>query len=207
MFVIMISMVSCNLASERVIWTRERSSHWWEHVVCSTFSPQDWLENFRMSENTFRYLCNELRSVIEGQNTRLRRSIPTDKRVALTLWFLATGADYRTIAHLFGVSKSTVSLVIKDVSSAILRLLPKYIRFPTGSVLKEVVAGFKRDYGFPQCAGAIDGTHIPIISPAECPADYYNRKGWHSIILQGAVDNKGCFFDIYVGWPGRVHDA
>ena len=26
-------------------------------------------------------------------------------------------------------------------------------------------------------------------------------------ILQGSVDNKGRFVDIYVGWPGRVHDA
>ena len=64
-----------------------------------------------------------------------------------------------------------------------------------------------REYGFPQCAGAVDGTHIPTVSPIECPGDYYNRKGWHLIILQGCVDNKGRFIDIYVGWPGRVHDA
>ena len=53
----------------------------------------------------------------------------------------------------------------------------------------------------------MDGTHIPIISPCDYPADYYNRKGWHSIIMQGVVDNKGLFTDIYIGWPGRVHDA
>ena len=58
---------------------------------------------------------------------------------------LVTAADYRTIAHLFGVSKSTVSLVVRDVSSAILQLLPIYICFPTGDA---VVDGFKREYGF-----------------------------------------------------------
>ena len=73
-----------------------------------------------MSTSTFQYLCNELRSTIERQDTKLRKAEPTDKRVALTLWFLATGADYRTIAHLFGVSKSAVSLVVRDLSSAIL---------------------------------------------------------------------------------------
>ena len=53
----------------------------------------------------------------------------------------------------------------------------------------------------------MDGSHIPIISPHECPADYYNRKGWHFIILQGTVNHQGRFIDVYVGWPGRVHDA
>ena len=208
MFVTMMAIiVSCNLASERTVWTVTRSSQWWEDVVCGSFSSEQWLENFRMSRSTFQYLCGELRSMIEREDTRLRKAVPTDKRIALTLWFFATGADYRTIAHLFGMSKSTVSLVVKDVSSAILKLLPRYIRFPTGDALREVVDGFKREYGFPQCAGAVDGTHIPIVSPTECPADYYNRKGWHSIILQGSVDNKGCFIDIYVGWPGRVHDV
>ena len=53
----------------------------------------------------------------------------------------------------------------------------------------------------------IDGTHIPIISPQECLADYYNRKDWHSILLQGAIDHNGLLIDINVGWPGQVHDA
>ena len=49
-------------------------------------------------------------------------------------------ADYHTISHLFGVSKSTVSLVSKDVCSAIVKT----------TALKEIVDGFKRDLGFPQ---------------------------------------------------------
>ena len=115
----------------------------------------------------------------------MRRAVPTDKRVALTLWFLATGADYRTLGHIFGVSKSTICLVVKDVCIAIVQvLLPKYIRFPTGPALRD---GFKSELGFPQCGGVIDGSHIPIISPQLCPADYYNRKGWHSVILQGTI--------------------
>ena len=86
-------------------------------------------------------------------------------------------------------------------------LLPKYIQLPRGAAFQDVLRGFKTDLGFPQCAGAVDGSHIPIVSPQECPADYYNRKGWHSIILQGTVDHQGRLIDIYVGWPSRVHDA
>ena len=52
------------------------------------------------------YLCNELQSSIEKNDTTMRKAIPADMCVALTLWFLVTGADYCTIGHLFGISKS-----------------------------------------------------------------------------------------------------
>ena len=96
-----------------------------------------------MSQATFMYLCNELRSAIEKEDTVMRNAIPVEQRVALTLWFLATNADYRTIEHLFGVSKPTVCVITKEVCAAILRiLLPKYIRVPTGDNLKIVVEEF-----------------------------------------------------------------
>ena len=173
-----------------------------------SFTAHDWIENFRMSHATFLYVCNELRPCIEKSDTRMRRCIPTERRVALALWFLGTNADYRTIGHLFGISKASVCLTIKDVCAAIVDvLLPRYIKWPTGESLKTVIQGFEEKNGFPQCAGAVDGTHIPIVSPQHCPADYYNRKGWHSVIMQGVVDYRGLFTDVYVGWPGRVHDA
>ena len=38
-------------------------------------------------------------------------------------------------------------------------------------------------------------------------SDYYNRKGYYSIIMQAMVDFCGLFMDVYIGWPGEVHDA
>ena len=131
MFVILMSMICGNLSPEQMIWTKERSCHWWEHIVKCTFMPKDWLENFRISQSTFVYLCDQLKSSIEKNDTAMRKAIPTDMRVAIAIWFLATGADYRTIGHLFGVSKSTVCLVVKDLCSAIVKsLLLRYISFP-----------------------------------------------------------------------------
>lgn len=81
-------------------------------------------------------------------------------------------------------------------------LLLQSITFPTGAALREIINGFRHGLGFPQCAGAVDRSHIPIISPQECPADYYNWKGWRSIILLRTVDHRGRFIDAYLGWPG-----
>ena len=69
-----------------------------------------------------------------------------------------------------------------------------YIKLPKGTALKSVVDGFMSDHGFPQCGGAVDGTHIPIVSPNECPADYYNRKGFHSVLMQGVVGPQGTIY-------------
>ena len=99
-------------------------------------------------------------------------------------------------------------VVNKEVCSFIVSLLlPQFVKIPTGTALTEDVNGFKNQLGFPQCVGAVDGCRVPIISPQMFPADYYNRKGWHSMLLQGTVDFKGRFIDLYIGWPGRVHDA
>ena len=72
----------------------------------------------------------------------MHKVIPVE-RVALTIWFLSTGSDFRTIGHLFSISKSTVCLVAREVCRAIVTiLLPKYRQFPVNDGLKEV-AGFK----------------------------------------------------------------
>ncbi|KAG6940320.1 hypothetical protein G0U57_017458, partial [Chelydra serpentina] len=61
--------------------------------------------------------------------------------------------------------------------------------------------------GFPNCGGAIDGTHIPILGLDHQGSQYINRKGYFSMVLQALVDHKGRFTSINVGWPGKVHDA
>ena len=87
------------------------------------------------------------------------------------------------------------------------QLLKKYVKIPVGKHSDDIVVGFVKKWGFLQCAGAIDGSHIPIIAPIHCPKDYFNKKCFHSIILQGLVDHEYRFLDINVGWPGSVHDA
>ena len=54
----------------------ERSSTWWDRIVNQCFKGRDWLENFRMSRDTFLYLCKELKPAIERQDSVLRRAIP-----------------------------------------------------------------------------------------------------------------------------------
>ena len=176
--------------------------------MLETFDTRDWVENFRMKRETFDYLCDKLRPSIIRQDTQFRTAISVEQRVAITVWCLATPCEYRTVAHLFGVARSTVCEIVQDTCRAIVRiLLETYIRFPTGDALKRVIDGFEDKWGYPQCVGAIDGSHIPIAAPELNHTDYYNRKGWYSMLLQAVVDQDYLFRDICVGWAGSVHDA
>src|SRR5215469_14040170 len=70
-----------------------------------------------------------------------------------------------------------------------------------------IVKKFKRKAGIPFAIGSIDGSHIPIKAPKEFSVDYYNRKGFYSIVLQAVIDSYGKFIDIFVGFPGSTHDS
>ena len=143
-------MCAMNTWMPREVWSYRRSSMWWEEIVCNTFTEQDWIENFRVSRETFLYICAQLQHKIVKCDTRFRQAISVQKRVAITLRVLATPCEYRSVAHLFGLARCTVCRIVHDTCKAIVKvLLPKYINFPTGDWLSEVVQGFlKKNGGF-----------------------------------------------------------
>jgi hypothetical protein len=55
--------------------------------------------------------------------------------------------------------------------------------------------------------GAIDGTHIPIKRPSVDQEDYFNRKKYHSLIVQAVATPSLMFTDLFIGWPGSTHDS
>ena len=191
---------------ERHSWARARMTSFFPDIGRS-WSDKEFKRNFRVSRDTFEYLCSELQPVL-GKRYVVRKPILVQQRVAMTLWRLGTNVEYRTIGHLFGVGLSSVCAIGHEVCEAIVTTLGhRYIRIPQGNGIQKIVDGFLSRWQFPQCAGAVDGKHIPILAPAENHTDYFNRKGFHSVVMQALVDYRYRFMDIYIGWPGSVHDA
>lgn len=85
--------------------------------------------------------------------------------------------------------------------------LSNVVNFPHSDELLDVIRNYERRWGFPMCAGAIDGTHIPIIAPSINHTEYVNRKGCNSTVMQAVVDCNYLYRDVVIGWPGSVHDA
>ena len=147
--IVLMSVNCCNLLPERMIW-RWRKVAIGGRMLCSPFTLQDWLESFCMSQCTFTYLCNELRSSIEKRYTEMRKAVPSDMCVALTLCFLATGADYRTISHLNSLASQNQCFQLQKICVLpLLKLLPQYVTVPTGAALREVINGLGITSVFP----------------------------------------------------------
>ena len=110
------------------VWSFSRASTWWESIV-PEFTNRQWVDNFRMSEETFMYLCNKMRPVLKRQDTNFRLCVPLKKIVAIALWKLATNGEYRSIGHLFGVSRTTVCRCVQQFCNAACKVLAPEIMF------------------------------------------------------------------------------
>jgi hypothetical protein len=64
------------------------------------------------------------------------------------------------------------------------------------------------DDKLPQCMGYIDGSHIILNeAPEDDPESYYTRKQRYAIQIQAVCDNEYNIMNIFVRFPGSVHDA
>ncbi|KAK2515241.1 hypothetical protein Q9966_015443 [Columba livia] len=119
----------------------------------------------------------------------MRRAVPAEVRLALTLWRLGACTEYRAVEQQFGVSRSTVCKILRDVCEAVVaNLAPAFAAPPAAA------GGF----ALPQLAGVLARLRVPIRAPAEDAASYSAGRGWHAVELQAAVDARGCFWDVEV---------
>ncbi len=133
-----------------------------------------------------------------------------DIEVLLFLFWLGHAASFRVVSWTFDVPKSSVHVIVHRVSNAIIWILRTVIAFPTGDDLVAVGEGFAQLAGSPSfssAVGPIDGCHILLKHPATTAQCYPNRKLFHFIQLQAITDHRGKCIDIFVGYPGSVHDA
>ncbi len=109
-----------------------------------------------------------------------------------------------------GPSQSTVSRVLNGTIAALTtpNIVRQFIDFPTDlQTLRQKQEAFMRIAGFPGVVGAIDGTHVRIISPTVNEEAYVNRKGFHSINVQVVFDAAYKILDLVPKWPGSTHDS
>jgi len=183
---------------------RPRIQHYIDHVVVS-YMGHEFKSHFRMSKATFQYLLEMLRPYLT-RKIKGCPMIPASHQLMIAIWKMATMDSYRSICDRFNVGRATAVRAVRRITRALFLNSQTFIKWPTGDHATRIMQGFRESSGFPNTIGAIDGTHIRIDAPKENPADYVNRKGFHSIQLQLVCDHRTLITHCYAGHPGSVHD-
>jgi len=199
----------CLCVPRRREW-RPKIHNYVESIV-SAFDEKDLIRTFRLSERAVEIITALVKAGIKRRHTAYMRGkagVDLRKQVLILLYFMCSQSTEYQIAQIFGVSDSTVckciehliNILYEDCRSAL-------IRWPSRDRIAQVVQAFKSKRDIDGVIGALDGCHIAIACPGDNAADYVNRKGFYSVILQAVCDNNLYFTDVYIGWPGSVHDA
>jgi hypothetical protein len=130
------------------------------------------------------------------------------KDFLMLVYYTAYNISYRSVGEKFGIPSTTVFRHINYLLMKFNRIIgPIYIKRPLASEMPLLSAKFSAISDLRGSILAIDGTHIPIDAPADCPERYVNRKGWHSVVMQLVVDPDYVIRDVFGGYPGSCHDA
>jgi len=173
---------------------------------------------------------NNIRFFFKDEVGRLK--ITAEKHILCYLWFVGhETASYRDVADRFGITLSALYNIITRVTDFILSLANNIIKYPNEAEKAETAAFYRNTNGFPGVIGfkllyfkfvyfkyvlliylylflgAMDGSHIRIDRSTEDPDSYINRKQYFSVHIQGTVNHKMKFLDVFIGYPGSVHDS
>jgi hypothetical protein len=130
-----------------------------------------------------------------GSTRTGERPLELRKKIVVTLFKLMHGVSIPLVADKAALGKSTVHDILRLVCGAISNQFIHLVAWPIGRRLMRVASAYQAKQWFPNCIGAIDGSHIYIAAPSNTivAADHRNRNKSFSILLQGVVDSK-CYF-------------
>ena len=135
----------------------------------------------------------------------MRDAVPVEKRVAVSLWRLATGECYRWCGLMIGLAKPTVVKCCHEFVEAICRLQGVFIKFPsTRAEIGRKIEGFSEknkcccDWWQPYSyKGTKRESRRGLLQPETFLQFFSARNCW----LFGTI------LSVATGFPGSLHDS
>ena len=191
----------------------------WHRIAAAFPVPGDaddyvdtrYLRTYRVDYRTFQLLCQLTERDLELATTRFRAPVPPAKRLAMCLHWLAHGMtfdqlNWRAVLH-WSFNCPLHCAWCNCFFESLASLVPTAIKFPSGTELDNVMAGFRDLAQLPMCAGAIDGTFVHIKKPALWGDNYWCYKNFIAIHMLTVCDHRCQFTYVDVGGAGCVGDA
>lgn len=171
-------------------------------------SDEELFRNYRFSRRGILHLVDLFGAPLRRRSRRNHALHPV-QQLLIALRFYGTGTAHHVFAELFGVEKSTVSVVITTVTEVIASRVNQYIKFPRSEEeFRTVKQAFHNISRFPGVIGVVDCTHVRLFKAPlkDAEAGYVNRKGWHSINVQLMCDAEYRITNVVARWPGSAQD-
>ena len=89
----------------------------------TSYSPKMIKERIRLNKQTYLYLCNILRPMLEPKGTQMEVEVNVETHVAVTLSRLSTGNTLRICGNTYGLAESTTSKIVRNCCRAVEVLL------------------------------------------------------------------------------------
>lgn len=125
------------------------------------------------------------------------------------LYWMACGCSYRVAGNFMGFSRYTTKTIVHKMLDIFIGM--KAIINHGGSDefvrIGNQFAKKAKSNAFRNVIGAIDGTHVRIKCPVHKHDEFINHKKYYSIQVQAVVDSQYMFKDVFIGFPGSVHDT
>ena len=183
----MAGLLFCDVGRRR----RERKFRAGTQSDIDDYSDEEVRVRYRFRRESILFITNLVAGDI-SRNTRRNHALPPLLQVLIALRFYASGSFLQVIGDTFGVDKSTVSRAITDVSRGLIAKQPLFIKWPsTNDECTTIKNEFYLRGGFPCVIGCVDGTHVRLQAPSQHENNYVNRKGFHSINVQGVCNHEG----------------
>lgn len=120
------------------------------------------VRQYRLPRRAILFLADLLKDDLQ-RNTRRSSPIPVALQIMVALRFFASGTFQMVLGGTVGVSQSSVSRIVRDVSNALGRRAGQFIKFPTTAAeCIRTKQQFFEIAGFPNVLGTVDGTHVAI---------------------------------------------
>ncbi|XP_064462319.1 uncharacterized protein LOC135372778 [Ornithodoros turicata] len=163
----------------------------------------------RMPPRTFDSLLSLVGDRLRKRDTRWRKSIKPDERLAATLRFLAAGDYLCSSSFNFLIGRSTLCGIVSETCQVIWDVLsPLHVQCPRAvDDWMKVAHGFLERWNIPHCIGAMDGKHIVVQCPAKSESVDRNYKGTFSKCMFAVCDAYYRFIYVEIGHHGSQSDG
>ena len=159
------------------------------------------------------FILNRIKHILQ-RDTINKEPISPECRLGISLYRLARGDYYYTIAEMIGLEVATVCLIVKEVTEVIVdNLWQESVQghMPrTQSDFERKILDMEELWQFPFCWAAVDGCHIPIKCPPgglQACKESHNYGNFYSVVLMVMVDSNYGFVWGCCAFPGNSHDS